>query len=122
MTAPASFQVTLPWPARALSPNTRLHWAPKAKAVRAARDAAFWLTWQAQGGKRPGWPAAALDVTFCPPDKRSRDRDNLIASLKHGQDGMSDALGIDDARFIPTYRMGDPVKGGAVVVTVRRSA
>lgn len=76
--APASFQVTLPWPSRALSPNTRIHWAPKAKAVRAARDAAFWLTWQAQGGKRPGWPAAALDVTFCPPDKRSR----IEAALK----------------------------------------
>ena len=116
------FQVTLPWPDKSLSPNARVHYMVKARAVRKARDAAFWFTWEAQGGHRPGWPAAALDVTFCPPSRRRFDVDNAVSRCKANFDGMSDALGIDDARFVPTYRMGDPVKGGAVVVTVRRSA
>ena len=58
-------------------------------------------------------------MTFCPPDHRRRDLDNIIASMKAANDGIADALGIDDSRFISTYSMGSPVKGWAVLVTVR---
>ena len=55
-----------------------------------------------------------VKITFQPPDRRKRDRDNMIAAFKAGQDGLADALGIDDAILVPTYDTGEPVKGGRV--------
>lgn len=110
--------LTLPWPDRRLSPNARVHWSRRAKAVKLARQEALALAFEA-GARRlriTGQPRIAM--TFCPPDRR-RDMDNLIASMKAANDGIADALNVDDSRFISTYSMGQPVKGGAVVVTVR---
>jgi crossover junction endodeoxyribonuclease RusA len=110
--------VVLPWPDKVLSPNARCHWSRKAKATKAAREAAYWLTWQ-EVGRNMRWKGARLAVTFSPPDKRRRDRDNLQASLKAHFDGISDALGINDSLFVPTYAIGEPVKGGAVRIEIR---
>ena len=38
-------------------------------------------------------------MTFIPPDRRSYDRDNLVARMKAGIDGLADALSINDKRF-----------------------
>lgn len=63
--------------------------------------------------------ALALSLTFCPPDKRRRDLDNLLAAMKPDFDGVSQALGVDDQLFEPlTLRRGEPVKGGRVVLEV----
>jgi crossover junction endodeoxyribonuclease RusA len=59
-----------------------------------------------------------LRVTFCPPDKRHRDRDNCIAMCKAYMDGIADALVVNDRRFEPTYAWGDVVKHGAVLVAI----
>lgn len=112
-------QIQLPWPHQDLSPNARVHWARKSRRVAEARSKAHLLTRAEIGPRKPGWAGAKLEVVFCPPDKRRRDRDNLIASMKAANDGIADALGIDDSRFVSTYSMGEPVKGGAVHVTVR---
>lgn len=110
--------VVLPWPPKALSPNNnRGHWGKRAGPGKASRTAAFYLTRQAFPAK-PSWAAVKLDVVFCPPDKRRRDLDNCIASNKNAWDGVSSALGIDDSKFIATYRMGEVEKGGAVRVTI----
>ena len=47
-----------------------------------------------------GWSGALLSITAHPKTNRNRDGDNLIASLKSGFDGIADATGINDARFI----------------------
>jgi crossover junction endodeoxyribonuclease RusA len=118
-----SISVTLPWPEKVLSPNARVHWSRKAKAVKAARHSASWLVLEKlMAGRILGWPAASISMTFCPPDNRRRDRDNLIASMKAATDGISDAIGIDDSKFEATYRMGEPVKGGSVLVTIEELA
>lgn len=109
--------VQLPWPSPVLSPNHRGHWAPKAKAVRTARVHTAWLVLE-QCRKKPGWAKAAISMTFCPPNKRRRDLDNLISSSKAIFDGIADAIGLDDQHFIPTFRMADPVPNGAVLVTI----
>lgn len=107
--------VTLPWPHRILSPNARVHWRVRAKYAAAAREYAFWLATDA--GARP-ITADHLNVfiTFHQPDKRRRDRDNMIGSLKSYCDGIADAIGVDDSKWTPTYHVGEPVKGGEVVV------
>ena len=112
-------RITLPWPDRRLSPNARVHWSRRAKAVKLARQAALALAFEAGARKLRITGQPRIAMTFCPPDRRRRDMDNLIASMKAANDGIADALNVDDSRFISTYSMGQPVKGGAVVVTVR---
>lgn len=38
-------------------------------------------------------------IDFYPPDRRRRDEDNAIAAMKHGLDGVANAIGVDDSRF-----------------------
>lgn len=116
-------RVELPFPPAELSPNKRLHWAKKAALVKAYRHQASLSTVCAQDIMDRGirWPydgEIPISVTFFPPDNRRRDRDNMLASFKAGFDGIADALGVDDNRFIPTHRVGEVVKGGKVLVEI----
>lgn len=110
--------VTLPWPPKELSPNARVHWAKKAKAVKSARDYGFI---QAKGSKITIPNVEKLHVwwAFYPPDKRKRDDDNLLASCKAFRDGIADALGVNDHKFISHIELKDEVvRGGVVVVKI----
>ena len=109
--------VTLPYPPAILSPNARPHWAERAKAVKAYRnECGFELL--AQGVNH--MDSVSLTLTFCPPDRRRRDRDNAIHAFKAGQDAIGDITGIDDSQFSVTYTpgFGEPVKGGCVKVEI----
>ena len=59
-------------------------------------------------------------INFAPPDKRRRDLDNIIASLKSCQDALSDAAMVDDSQFKMHWPVEflPPEKGGAVYVEV----
>jgi crossover junction endodeoxyribonuclease RusA len=57
-------------------------------------------------------------MRFCPPDKRKRDLDNLLARMKAGLDGLADALGVDDTIFRPAVEWGEVRPRGGVVVTL----
>lgn len=122
-----TFTVTLPWPSPMLSPNKTGHWKPRWQAQQAAnydgRLAA--VEGMQAGGLGVEWwrevvagKPLALAVTFYPPNKRRRDRDNAQASLKHQFDGIAAALGVDDHVFQPTYAWGDVRPPGCVVVEV----
>ena len=88
------FHLVLPLPAATLSPNVRVHWSKKAKAVRNARMMAYIYSRQ---GQRPGWPTATARCVFYHCDRRRRDTDNLLASLKAAFDGITDAgIVVDD--------------------------
>ena len=92
-------ELTLPWPLKDLSPNARVHWTRKSKAAKTYRYAcsmmakADHITIPCETGPIHLW------IDYYPPDRRSRDDDNLIAAFKSGRDGLADALGIDDKRF-----------------------
>ena len=110
--------IKLPWINPQLSPNARIHWAHKAKLIKADRNFSHFMAeaekrrvnWVAPEGNIP------VKITFHPPDKRRRDLDNAIASMKGATDGIAQALGVDDSVFVPTYKFGDVVKGGRVTV------
>lgn len=63
-----------------------------------------------------------LEVIFYRPQNRNYDRDNLLARMKSGIDGMCDAFEIDDRRFVSvTIRVGNQiVRNGKVVLLIRR--
>ena len=95
-------EVVLGWPPSDLSPNKRLHWAKVASAKKHYRQACLSVTKEQlkKYGKCNDLPERlVLEMTFIPPDRRSYDRDNLVARMKSGIDGLSDALRINDKRF-----------------------
>ena len=95
--------VSLPLPDRCLSPNARSHWAVRSKAAKRQHAVAFFETVEVL--EMPG-------VTFQPAetngvrcrwffrDRRRRDADNLLASMKHAFDGIAEALEVDDRTFV----------------------
>lgn len=59
----------------------------------------------------------AFSITFYPPTKAKRDRDNLIAAFKAGQDAIATYWEVDDSNFIIQYNpLGNSVKGGCVII------
>ena len=94
-------EVVLGWPPSDLSPNKRLHWAKVASAKKHYRQACLSVTkHQLKKYKFSEFPEKlVLEMTFIPPDRRNYDRDNLVARMKSGIDGLADALCIDDKRF-----------------------
>jgi crossover junction endodeoxyribonuclease RusA len=71
-----------------LTSNQRLHWAKKAKATKAIRDAAIVMTKYTK--VRP-MQRATLEVVVTWPDKRRRDAENIQPSAKAAIDGCVDA-------------------------------
>jgi crossover junction endodeoxyribonuclease RusA len=118
---PLVIKLTLPWPHKDLSPNGRAHHFAKARAAKAARLLAWGLTLEAMKGRQPTSEAIALHWDFHPKTANLPDGDNAEASVKAYRDGIADALGINDAKFTATRTIGQPVKGGAVNVTVREA-
>lgn len=120
--------IELPWPDAKLNPNRSkgTHWGSTVALRKKARDDAMWLTKGAMSQKlardqvwRQGDPECAVTITFVQPDKRRRDRDNLLAACKPFLDGIADALGINDADFEPvTLRREYGGKPGCVRVEI----
>ena len=103
-------EFTLPWPTL----------AREKKAYRSA----CWITAREQlKGWMPELPIGPLllELEFVPPNKREYDRDNLVARMKSGIDGLCDALRCDDKRFTTlTARVNAEQIGGLVRVRISK--
>jgi crossover junction endodeoxyribonuclease RusA len=109
-------RVALPWPPSILSPNARVHWAKKSKVAKAYKTACWALTKEAKL-VAPAEGPIDLDIEFVPPDRRGRDLDNMLASIKHGLDGVALALSVDDRRFRLRLSVSEGI-GGMVKVAI----
>lgn len=112
--------VRLPFPPSELMPNRSkgVHWAALSKVREKYRNDAFNLA-KATPRAEYGDGNIPVSIVFSTPDRRGRDLDNLLASIKHGLDGIAAALGLDDRRFKPL--LVDSVLGekpGCVIVAV----
>ena len=113
----SSLTLTMPWPAKALHPNARPHWAYKARVVRDSREYAAWTARAA--GYKPAEGTISVRLTFRPPDKRRRDVDGMLSACKAMLDGIADGIGVDDSVFrLERPEVGEPVKCGSVSVTL----
>lgn len=113
-------EIVLYWPSRDLHPNSRVHWSKRSKAAKAMRGHACLLA-LAAGWGRENVPEGRLHVWIdaYPPDRRRRDADGLLSSLKAALDGVADALEVDDRRFVPHPYIKDEVrKGGEVRIRI----
>ena len=102
-----------------LSPNKRLHWRPRAKAIKDAKEEAIGRVHE-QGRPTKPYERAHITITWVAKDKRRRDIDNLFASMKPYIDGLVAARLIEDdsamnVTYTLKYEQGD--KNNTVIAT-----
>ena len=110
------FRVVLPWPNWDISPNGRLHYKKKARLTRQHRTAAKFLALEALGAGN--WVDADRVFSvwiFSDPDRKHRDTGNIRAAMKAYQDGICDALKIDDYVIKDEHLHRHDVKPGGEV-------
>ena len=88
-----SWVLVLPWERPPLSLNDRMHWQVRGSWVRNVRDAAHLLAIQA---RVPALARCRVELVYAPRDRRTRDSDNLVATLKPLCDGLVDAGVVPD--------------------------
>jgi hypothetical protein len=106
--------IELPFPPSSLSGHNDGNWRAKSDVVRKHRQWARAATLAV----RPSVPDEGdiiVSVSFVPPDRRG-DRVNFANRMKPYFDGIADALGVNDARFLPRYLFLPPEKPGRVEV------
>ena len=112
-------EIVLGWPPSDLSPNKRLHWAKLATAKKQYRKDCYTVSKEQlkkyRGVTKNIPEKLVLEMTFIQPDKRNYDRDNLVARMKAGIDGLSDALRINDKRFNTVISTMDQERFGGFV-------
>jgi hypothetical protein len=108
--------IVLPFPPASLSGHAKGHWRAKAAETKKHREWARLAT-LAAGVTVPPTGDIRVRIVFIPPDRRG-DRTNFANRLKPALDGIAQALGVNDARFLPSYEFSEPQKPGAVHVTL----
>lgn len=109
-------RVSLPYPHKALWPNGRAHWATKHRETQKHKA---WAWGEAMAAKSPTVGDGPIPVRLTVYPKKYGplpDRDNCIAAMKAYQDGIAQALGIDDKHFAePVLTFGTPRDGRFVI-------
>lgn len=108
--------IELPFPPASLSGHAKGHWRDKSGPTAKHRLWAFQAT-KAARFMPPATGDIEIHVTFYPPDRRG-DRVNFPNRMKPYFDGIAEALGINDARFLPSFTFCAPEKPGRVEVRI----
>ncbi len=125
-------KLVFPWFNPVLNPNVKKFYMVKAKAQKSQKNEWYFLTKK----QLPIVPEMAtvkknltvqktaegieLSITYYPPDKKRRDKDNCKAAIKGGLDGLALAIGIDDRYFSYGYeRNGEVREGGEIEIEIK---
>jgi len=112
--------IVLPWPPASLSGHANGHWRTKAAITRKYRkwacDAASLSLWL-DGPRFSEVGDILVKIKFTPPNNRS-DRTNYPNRIKPYLDGIADALGVNDKRFLPSYEFCEAKAPGSVTITL----
>ncbi|RKT85619.1 hypothetical protein SAMN05421805_12778 [Saccharopolyspora antimicrobica] len=117
MTTATTYRLDLPYERPPLTANQRHHWARRAKLTRAVRDTAASLAHDAQV---PALGRCTIRLVWTVTDRRRRDADNLVPTLKACCDGLVDAGVVADdtpelmAKHMPEIQLGQC--GGLVLI------
>ena len=111
----ATHRVTLDWPSQGASMNSRKNWRSKHALQKKMKHDAMMLCRDLPECTMTG--NIPVRITFYPPDKRRRDADNLLSSIKTALDAIAEQIGSDDSNFWPlTLDKGEKVKNGKVEI------
>lgn len=109
--------IVLGWPHKSLWPNSRPHWATKAREAKKLRQEAAWATKAAN--VRVGNSPIPLHITVYPKAKGpAPDPDNAVAACKAAIDGIADALAINDRHFAAPTVTISPERMGRIAINV----
>lgn len=108
--------VSLPFPSSELSGHNTGNRYGKGSIIRAHRQLAADAVADALAPV-PDEGDIRLHFHFIPPDRRG-DRTNYWNRCKPYIDGIADALGINDRRFVPAMSFAEPRKPGRVIVEI----
>ena len=92
-------RIKLPYPDRALNPNTRRVWQASLKPKKEAREVGFYTVHEAcftQNWSLHKDKPLRLRIAIHPPDNRRRDWMNVVSAIKNYEDGIMDYIGWDD--------------------------
>lgn len=116
--------IILPWPNKALSPNARVHWATKAKFAKGHRFIGFLATFSAGYDKSTFADYEGrihLWIDYYAKTRNYPDTDNCLSASKSLIDGIADALGVNDRRFVPhPFVRDETFKGGKITIKLTR--
>lgn len=109
--------IVLPFPPSSLSGHAKgnSHWAKSSVTKKWREDAC-----KAAKAANYAAPAAGdihVHITFVPGDRRG-DRVNFPNRCKPIFDGIADALGVNDSRFVPHYYFREPSKPGHLEIRI----
>jgi crossover junction endodeoxyribonuclease RusA len=116
-------KILLPFPDAKLAGHNAGHWSNKNAAVRDHRNWAYIGTLAMRGNRAVAKRLQAtkddipLIVTFVPDNNRG-DRTNYPNRMKPYYDGIAEALGVNDKRFLPQYVYEPAQKPGHVIVEI----
>lgn len=99
------WELELPWKSPPLSLNQRMHWAVKARLTKEVRLVGFA---KARGSKIPDLERCSVELVWYVNDRRRRDVDNPVLTLKALCDGLVDAEVVADDT--PEYMTKLPVR------------
>ena len=108
--------ITLPFPSSSLSGHSSKHYRVMRPIIAKHRD---WARKAALAAKYHVQPEGDIQIhiTFYPPNNRG-DRLNYPNRMKAYFDGIADALGVNDKRFVPHFYFCAPEKPGRVEVRI----
>lgn len=108
--------IELDWPPKELFDNPPKHWRVKIKPTKKYRNDCCMLA-------KMHKPMIRFEVKFYPPDNRKRDISNVIGACKALIDGLQDAWGIDDSKFLIHWplRFEEVVKHGKIGIVHRET-
>lgn len=113
-------KVQFPFPPASLAGHNNGHWRTRERDVATLRAQAFHLTKVAKrehGYTVPAEGDICVHIHFVPANDRG-DRVNYPIRVKPLLDGLAEALGVNDKRFLPVYTFGAPDKPGCVEVVL----
>jgi hypothetical protein len=111
--------IQLPFPPASLSGHNTGHWRSKSGVVAKHREWAKKATLAVRNQINISLDNSdiRIAVAFYPPDRRG-DRVNYPNRLKPYWDGIADALGVNDRRFLPSFHYALSVKDARVVFCI----
>ena len=100
-------RIELPLPPKELSPNARVHYQVRAKVTREAREEV--MVALLEQSRRKQFDRATVTVTFVVPDRRRRDKGNLISSAKAYLDALVGMRVIPDDKWETIEEVYPPI-------------